>query len=284
MNYEKIYNQLCERGKFRSKKDGVYLERHHIIPTFFFKNNKRKLRHSDGIFDGDPDAPNNITLLTPREHFLAHILLCKIWSNTKWYHRCKSSLIFFFTSKEQSKHHRHLIENIIDTKKYQRYREEAIQSISAERTGKMPVKDAKTGEMIGSVLVDHPKVLSGEWVHHSKGKKVSPERAALQREMSRGTNNSNSKYSDEEIIDSYLTCCKKYNMIVNQRFWVEYSRRNNLPYLTSFKEFRFNGGGFSDLIKMVSNCGIRYPQTTDGSDNPFHCKEYRQFLRRNKWD
>jgi hypothetical protein len=284
MNYEKIYNQICERGKFRSKKDGIYLEKHHIIPTFFFKNNRRKLRYSDGIFDGDPDRPSNITLLTPREHFLAHILLCKIWSNTKWYYRCKSSLLFFFTSKEDSKHLRHKAENIINTKKYQKYREQAIEAISKERTGKMPVKDVSTGIIIGSVSIDHPKVLSGEWAHHTKGTKISEERKLKQKEISMGTNNGNSKYTDQEIIDSYLTCCKKYNMIVNQRFWVEYSRRNKLPYLTSFKKFRLNGGGFSDLLIIASDAGISYPSTTGDSKNVFQCKQYKDFLRRNKWD
>lgn len=42
--------------------------------------------------------------------------------------------------------------------------------ISEARTGTYPVKDASTGRMIGSVHKDHPKVLSGEWVHHSANK------------------------------------------------------------------------------------------------------------------
>ena len=34
----------------------------------------------------------------------------------------------------------------------------------------MPVKDSKSGIIIGSFNKNHPKILSGEWVHHSKGK------------------------------------------------------------------------------------------------------------------
>jgi hypothetical protein len=45
-----------------------------------------------------------------------------------------------------------------------------IESISNARKGKMPVVDAKTRKKIGSVSTTHPKVLSGEWIHHSKGK------------------------------------------------------------------------------------------------------------------
>lgn len=171
MNYEKIYNDLCNRGKQRSKNKDNYLERHHILPTFFFKDSKRKRRYSDGIFDGDGENPNNISFLTPREHFLAHILLCKIWSNTKWYHRCRASLGFFFNKKEDSKHIRKKHFHPGDSKKYEKYEIQYRKSISIERKGKMPVKDVNTQEMIGSVEVDHPKVLSGEWVHHSKGKR-----------------------------------------------------------------------------------------------------------------
>ena len=33
----------------------------------------------------------------------------------------------------------------------------------------MCVKDSVTGEFIGDVSTSHPKVISGEWVHHTKG-------------------------------------------------------------------------------------------------------------------
>ena len=43
-------------------------------------------------------------------------------------------------------------------------------NISNARKNTMAVVDSKTGVMIGSVSCDYPKVLSGEWGHHSKGK------------------------------------------------------------------------------------------------------------------
>lgn len=60
MNYEAIYEKLIIRAKDR-KLEG-YVERHHIIP--------RCLKGTDDSF--------NIVLLTPEEHYLAHLLLVKI--------------------------------------------------------------------------------------------------------------------------------------------------------------------------------------------------------------
>lgn len=67
MNYLSIYNKIIENALNQSRKksgDLVY-ELHHIIP--------RSL--------GGEDTNSNTVLLTLREHFLAHILLCKIHKN-----------------------------------------------------------------------------------------------------------------------------------------------------------------------------------------------------------
>lgn len=66
MNYQKIYNNICERGKQRIKSDNVYMEWHHIIPKCL----------------GGSDDDNNFTLLTPREHFICHYILAfKLYPN-----------------------------------------------------------------------------------------------------------------------------------------------------------------------------------------------------------
>ena len=60
MDYKKIYESLIEK-----RKDGAidgYSEKHHIVPRCL----------SGG------DNKENIVLLTAEEHFLAHLLLCKI--------------------------------------------------------------------------------------------------------------------------------------------------------------------------------------------------------------
>ncbi len=61
MNYLVIYNNIIKRGKSRILKE--YSEKHHIIPKCMNGSN----------------APENIVALTPREHFLCHMLLFRIY-------------------------------------------------------------------------------------------------------------------------------------------------------------------------------------------------------------
>lgn len=68
MNYKLIYDKLILRGKSRGldkKQITYYTESHHIIP--------RSLGGSDEV--------SNLVLLTGREHFIAHLLLSKIYDN-----------------------------------------------------------------------------------------------------------------------------------------------------------------------------------------------------------
>ena len=62
-NYYKIYNDLCltRKNENRTKLDNIYYEEHHIIPKCLGGNN----------------SIDNLVLLTPREHFVAHLLLYK---------------------------------------------------------------------------------------------------------------------------------------------------------------------------------------------------------------
>jgi len=69
MNYHKIYDQLIARCKDRGDIDG-YKEIHHIIPK---------------SMGGHKTDPNNLVVLTAREHFIAHFLLAKIHGGTQWY-------------------------------------------------------------------------------------------------------------------------------------------------------------------------------------------------------
>jgi hypothetical protein len=61
MNYKKHYDLLMEKSKNRVLEG--YVERHHIIPRCL----------------GGSDDSENLAMLTPEEHFLAHQLLVKIY-------------------------------------------------------------------------------------------------------------------------------------------------------------------------------------------------------------
>lgn len=63
MNYEKIYYNLVSTRKARKRIKHTYYERHHVLPKCL----------------GGKDSKENIVYLTPREHFLAHWLLIKIY-------------------------------------------------------------------------------------------------------------------------------------------------------------------------------------------------------------
>lgn len=63
MNYIKIYNSLTYNKCHRNKNEGVYYEKHHIIPKCM----------------GGSNEESNLVLLTFREHFLAHWILSRIY-------------------------------------------------------------------------------------------------------------------------------------------------------------------------------------------------------------
>jgi len=65
MNYKLHYDKLIERAK--SRKLQGYKEKHHIIPRSI----------------GGTDNKDNLVNLTAREHFIAHILLVKIYPEEK---------------------------------------------------------------------------------------------------------------------------------------------------------------------------------------------------------
>jgi hypothetical protein len=173
MNYRKIYGSLIQKAKKenRKKNEITYYERHHIIPMFMFANNPRnKTGLNVGHLEGDPNDKRNIVLLTAREHFIAHILLYKMLTHTRYHYSSGASLMLFF-NVSKSNHKRVSQGNFYNiSKRYEKYRLEGIKCISKLRMGTFPCVDVVTGEMMGSFPKDHPKVLSGEYVHHSTGK------------------------------------------------------------------------------------------------------------------
>lgn len=67
MNYTLLYQKICKRGQNREKQPNIYYEKHHIIPKCL----------------GGLDCISNITILTAREHFIVHKILCKIYANSE---------------------------------------------------------------------------------------------------------------------------------------------------------------------------------------------------------
>jgi len=103
MNYEKIYNQLIERAQSenRQKGCGIYFERHHIVPKCI----------------GGTNSKDNLILLTAREHYVAHKLLCEIYPDNDKLHyalwrmmnpQTKTHIRNYNISSREYDHHRQI--------------------------------------------------------------------------------------------------------------------------------------------------------------------------------
>lgn len=90
MNYKDIYFRLINSRKLlnRSKNDAYY-ENHHIIPK---------------CFGGRNDQDNKV-LLTAKEHFIAHLLLTKMYTGKEKGKMCYA----LFRMCKMSKHHQRII-------------------------------------------------------------------------------------------------------------------------------------------------------------------------------
>lgn len=223
MNYKNMYNKLVEtRKEIMSirKIDRNLYEAHHIVPKCL----------------GGTNAESNLVLLTFKEHFVAHLLLLKIttgkdkskmWSAlsilgakySKEYEKNKTTYWKFY-KKENHPMYGNTHSDI------------AKKIISNARTGKMPAIDINTREKVGSVSLTHPKVLSGEWVHHTTGRKASLlEKQKLSNRNSGMDNpNNKSRVTKEWMLD--LIDQNKSSCIFNDHFYAT---------------------GFNDLINLAKD-------------------------------
>ena len=67
MDYKKVYDALMEKRRSNPVPNDEYGERHHIVPRS----------------EGGTDDPENLVRLTAREHYIAHLLLAKIYNDFK---------------------------------------------------------------------------------------------------------------------------------------------------------------------------------------------------------
>lgn len=102
MNYQNIYGKLVEKARTRIETIG-YTEKHHIIPRTL----------------GGSDELSNIVVFTAREHFIAHLLLAKIYGGGMW-------------------HAAHMMSNMkrYTNRKYEKLRIEHAKQVSIKQTGK----------------------------------------------------------------------------------------------------------------------------------------------------
>jgi hypothetical protein len=130
MNYKKIYTQLIERAQFenRQKGCGVYFESHHIVPKCLGGNNDK----------------TNLVLLTAREHYVAHKLLCEVYPTENKLHYA----LWRMMNVQSSKHERTYN---VSSKEYSRCKEiqsKLVQQLGKQNKGKLVNHSIETREKI----------------------------------------------------------------------------------------------------------------------------------------
>lgn len=283
MDYKKLYYKLCnyckktdirDRIKGRNNlderlnKDYIYTEIHHIIP-----------KHSGGL-----DFDDNLVKMLPEEHFMAHLIRYRAYDNPQDFLSVRVMVNGFVNKpyvndlpiKTMNKMVRWFKQGIADFRKTNGWQTiDGRRRISEARKGTMPAIDAITGERVGSVSITHPNVLSGKWVHHTKGKlsvidglgnkkRVSSEEYRNNKNIYKpnigpviGEKNPNySGITDNEIIDYLIEFSTKIDvgyLISWERFGNFYRKKYNILIPKHLSSFRFNGGGVTELYSRASN-------------------------------
>lgn len=149
MDYEKNYADYATYVKTlnRKKGQGVYYEKHHIIPRCI----------------GGADTKDNLVLLTAREHFLAHYLLAKIYFDTEYSYQLSYA---FIAMKRDPKNCRY-----VNSRLYESLKQQYAIDLSKKHKGKIPWnKGVPRSEEVKNAISKANKGKSS-W---NKGKTVGP--------------------------------------------------------------------------------------------------------------
>jgi len=253
----------------------VYKEVHHITP-----------KHSGGDNSGE-----NLVVVLPEEHLFLHQLRYKAYNHRgdmlavrfiiNGFNNNKTKNVKFYNINKRIRSGVVWIkQNSYEFRKVHGWQtKDGVRRISEARKNKIVVKDNITGEMIGSVSDNHEKVLSGEWVHHSKGylsvfyngekiRITSEEYQKNKKEMGympvNGSNegSSNSNYSgvtDDEIVKIGTELIYKLGVIPSYCGIVLYARYKGINMPKSLSKMRFKGQGVKFYMNLLSDItNIKY--------------------------
>lgn len=170
MNYKKIYNQLIERAQSenRQKGCGVYFERHHIVPKCLMGTNDK----------------TNLILLTAREHYVAHKLLCEIYPNETKLHYA----LWRMMNPQTKKHSR---DYIVSSKEYSRCKQlqqSIVQKLGKQNKGKIGKHSIETRNKMKLAKLGKPrsKETKEKISNTLTGYKQTPETIELRRSKLKG--------------------------------------------------------------------------------------------------
>lgn len=110
MNYSKVYMCLILNRQAQPLSENEYGEHHHIIPRS----------------EGGSDDTSNLVRLSAREHYIAHLLLAKIYDDVKMY----SAVTFMQTGRHKSRNFK------FNSRLYEKIRKEFANKLSLHKKGK----------------------------------------------------------------------------------------------------------------------------------------------------
>jgi hypothetical protein len=181
MNYKDIHDRIIEKAKKenRSKGDGNYYEAHHIVPRCMVGEGSVKQWRTHP----------NIVLLTAKEHFVIHKLLCEIYpDNHKLLHA-----YWRFVNGNQSRNHNGNKYYNVGSREYERIKTNCavIQSETFSKEGNPMFEKSHSEETKQKIGEKNRK--------NSIGRVVSEQTKQKQRESSTGkTHNEETKQKQRE--------------------------------------------------------------------------------------
>lgn len=180
MNYIKLYSDfmtycksvnILDRLRKRDQNDfrielpydDIYKESHHIVP-----------RHNRGSNNFE-----NLVVLLPEEHFLAHLIRYKAYGQREDMLACRFIMNGIvgknlpIPSKITSKIVAKFKQSVYAFRKSNSWHtEDGLKRISVARRRKTVARCTTTGAIVGVVASDDVRFKTGELVHHSKGRSV----------------------------------------------------------------------------------------------------------------
>lgn len=160
MNYSKLYTNLIKSRKLlnRKKHEGIYYEKHHIIPKSC----------------GGTNEKSNLILLTPKEHFVAHLLLTKIYVGKE-----KQKMFFALWRLANTKKYK-----IISANQYNNIKLSISRELSEKKTGILLSENHKKNIRLNAK--PHNKGIKGV-VFASEETKAKMSKARKERKISEDT-------------------------------------------------------------------------------------------------
>ena len=249
MNYNKIYSNIVRRALLqnRKKSNGVYFEKHHILPKCLGGNDKK----------------DNLVLLTFKEHFICHQLLYKMYENTENAYKLMYAL-----------HRMYLKGNNNGVVKSGKFYEEVREKFCKQQSDRAKLRVGRkcteeTKKKIG--LIHKGKSISEE--HKNKIKKYSNANKELTSKITKenhlkGVYKNSNKLKElwkNEDFKKNISGKIKENYINNPKLKKDTSdriktfRKNNPNFLSNSKNVYFKDIVFKSMKEASIYANMKYP-------------------------